>query len=195
MSAFNTPPDMYGGPGAQITGTWYNKRTGQSITVRDSFIDGEGMQIMTSNGALISGDEFSRDYIQVDNTVYDFDGKPTDEKDQIDYEEMFSHSTQVDYSAQVFPKQETFSAPTTTTPQPKQGDMKYQMLSKLFDKLTDTPSLDVNVIWNSIPVSELNMLKSFFDLTDEDISDYIYEHYCTDVEIKAAITSAVKRML
>lgn len=193
MSAFNnTPPDMYGGPGAQISGTWYNKRTGQSIVVRDTFIDGEGMQIMTSNGALISGDEFSRDYIQVDNTVYDFDGKPTDVQEPVNYEEMFSHSSQVDYSAQMFPKQETSS---TTTTQPKQRDMKYQMLSKLFDKLSDTPSLDVNVVWNSIPVSELNMLKSFFDLTDEDISDYIYEHYCTDVEIKAAITAAVKRML
>lgn len=193
MSALNnTPPDMYGGPGAQISGTWYNKRTGQSIVVRDSFIDGEGMQIMTSNGALISGDEFSRDYIQVDNTVYDFDGKPTDVQEPVDFEEMFSHPSQVDYSAQMFPKQETFSSTTT---QPKQGDMKYQMLSKLFDKLTDTPLLDINVVWNSIPISELNMLKSFFDLTDEDISDYIYEHYCTEVEIKKAIAEAIKRML
>ena len=46
-----------------------------------------------------------------------------------------------------------------------------------------------------IPISELNMLKNIFDLTNDDIAEYIYNNYCTDVEIKKAISDAITRMI
>jgi hypothetical protein len=61
--------------------------------------------------------------------------------------------------------------------------------------LEDFPRLDVNVIWDNIPISELKMLKNIFDISNEEIAEYIYDNYCTDVEIKKAISDAIQRMI
>jgi hypothetical protein len=39
------------------------------------------------------------------------------------------------------------------------------------------------------------MLKNIFDLTNDDIAEYIYNNYCTDIEIKKAISDAITRMI
>lgn len=57
-----------------ISGKWLNKRTGNQIMVRDSIIDGDNMMILSDIGQ-ISMDEFSRDYIQVSEDIYDNSGK------------------------------------------------------------------------------------------------------------------------
>ena len=184
-------PDMLGGPGMQITGKWYNKRTGKTITVRDSYFDSDGMQVMTSSGNMISGDEFTRDYIQCDDNVYDANGNPTGQHEEVDYEAMFSDmkssTPEMNYAADALLNQD--AQPLQAKPQNNPA------LDKLFSKLDDYPTLDVNIKWNKIPISELNMLKNIFDLTNDDIAEYIYNNYCTDVEIKNAISEALDRML
>lgn len=186
-------PDMLGGPGMQITGKWYNKRTGKTITVRDSYFDSDGMQIMTSSGNMISGDEFTRDYIQCDDNVYDANGNPTGQHEEVDYESMFADmktsTPEMNYAADALLKQD--AQPLQPFNQPQNNPA----LDKLFSKLDDYPTLDVNIKWNKIPISELNMLKNIFDLTNDDIAEYIYNNYCTDVEIKNAISEAIDRML
>ena len=84
------PMGMMGGPGMSISGKWYNKRTGRTIMVRDSYFDDAGMQVMTADGQMINGDEFSRDYIQCDETIYDENGQSTGQSEEIDYDAMFS---------------------------------------------------------------------------------------------------------
>ena len=186
-------PDMLGGPGMQITGKWYNKRTGKTITVRDSYFDSDGMQVMTSSGSMISGDEFTRDYIQCDDNVYDENGNPTGEHEEVDYEAMFSgmksSTAEMNYAADTLLKQDAQPLQQPTQPQNNPA------LDKLFSKLDDYPTLDINIKWDKIPISELNMLKNIFDLTNDDIAEYIYNNYCTDVEIKKAISESISRML
>ena len=75
--------------GPSIEGKWYNKRTGKTITVKDMMMSDEGMQIFTTDNQLIDGDEFSRDYIQCDDTVYDTNGNATGTSESVDYESMF----------------------------------------------------------------------------------------------------------
>ena len=76
--------------GPSIEGKWYNKRTGKTITVKDMMMSDEGMQIFTTDNQLIDGDEFSRDYIQCDDTVYDNNGNATGTIDKVDYNSMFA---------------------------------------------------------------------------------------------------------
>lgn len=190
------PMGMMGGPGMSISGKWYNKRTGRTIMVRDSYFDDAGMQVMTADGQMINGDEFSRDYIQCDETIYDENGQSTGQSEEIDYDAMFSgmksSTTEMNYAADTLLKQEAqVIKPTVTTVQQENNPA----LDKLFSKLDDYPSLDINIKWNKIPISELNMLKNIFDLTNDDIAEYIYNNYCTDVEIKKAISEAITRML
>lgn len=187
MGLYDTPMGN-----ASITGMWFNKRTGETINVRDSFSDGESLQIMTYEGNIISGDVFARDYIQCDDTIYDENGKSTGQTETIDYESMFgdmqSSTPEMNYAADALLKQDAQPL------QPVQSQNN-PALEKLFSKLDDYPTLDINIKWDKIPVSELNMLKNIFDLTDDDIAEYIYNNYCTDVEIKTAISQAIKRMI
>lgn len=188
------PMGMMGGPGMSISGKWYNKRTGKTIMVRDSYFDDAGMQVMTSDGQMINGDEFSRDYIQCDDTIYDANGQSTGQSEEIDYEAMFSgmqsSTGEMDYAADALLKQDAQVIKPTVVQQENNP-----ALDKLFSKLDNYPSLDINIKWDKIPISELNMLKNIFDLTNDDIAEYIYNNYCTDVEIKKAISEAITRML
>lgn len=190
------PMGMMGGPGMSISGKWYNKRTGRTIMVRDSYFDDAGMQVMTSDGQMINGDEFSRDYIQCDETIYDENGQSTGQSEEIDYDAMFSgmqtSTSEMNYASDTLLKQDAqVIKPTVQVVQPENNPA----LDKLFSKLDDYPTLDINIKWDKIPISELNMLKNIFDLTNDDIAEYIYNNYCTDVEIKKAISEAITRML
>ena len=190
------PMGMMGGPDMSISGKWYNKRTGRTIIVRDSYFDDAGMQVMTADGQMINGDEFSRDYIQCDETIYDENGQSTGQSEEIDYDAMFSgmqsSTPEMNYAGDTLLKQDALVIkPTVQAVQPENNPA----LDKLFSKLDDYPTLDINIKWDKIPISELNMLKNIFDLTNDDIAEYIYNNYCTDVEIKKAISEAITRML
>ena len=51
--------DFGSGPtGAMISGKWVNKLTGQVINVRDSFMDGDNLIIMSDKGQ-INGTDFT----------------------------------------------------------------------------------------------------------------------------------------
>ena len=155
------PMEMMGGPGMSISGKWYNKRTGKTIMVRDSYFDDAGMQVMTSDGQMINGDEFSRDYIQCDDTIYDANGQSTGQTEEIDYEAMFSgmqsSTGEMDYAADALLKQDAQVIKSTVAAVQQENN---PALDKLFSKLDDYPSLDINIKWNTIPISELNMLKN-----------------------------------
>jgi hypothetical protein len=185
---------MMGGPGMQITGSWYNKRTGKTILVRDSYFDDTGMQIMTAEGNMISGEEFARDYIQCDDTIYDAEGNSTGQHEAVDYDAMFG-GIENTFETPVNPVKTSSSSQSTAQVKTEVIPQNNPALEKLFSKLPDFPTLDINLKWDRIPIAELNMLKTIFDITDDDIAEYIYNNYCTPVEIKAAITEAIKRMI
>ena len=64
---------MMGGGGPMITGQWINQRTGERVTVRDSYMDGENMFVILTNGRQLTMEEF-QDYVQMSDDVYDEKG-------------------------------------------------------------------------------------------------------------------------
>ena len=39
------------------------------------------------------------------------------------------------------------------------------------------------------------MLKTYFDITDEDIADFVYTKYCTPETIKTSIKDAITKLI
>lgn len=177
--------------GPSIEGKWYNKRTGRTITVKDVMMSDEGMQIFTTDNQLIDGDEFSRDYIQCDDTIYDANGNSTGNSEPINYESMFAG---IDTDPQSFDNKPVYKDNNTTV-EPVVINKKFDTLDSLFSKLDKLPDVSCSISWKKIPKSELKMLKTYFDITDEDIADYVYTKYCTPETIKTSIKDAITKLI
>ena len=174
--------------GPSIEGKWYNKRTGKTVTVKDMMMSDEGMQIFTTDNQLIDGDEFSRDYIQCDDTVYDTNGNSTGTTEPIDYESIFAEADPQTLDTSVYNK--TANVEITVG-----VNKKFDTLDSLFSKLDKLPDVNCSISWKKIPKSELKMLKTYFDITDEDIAEYVYTKYCTPETIKTSIKDAITKLI
>ena len=73
-----------GGP--MITGQWINQKTGEQVTVRDSYIDGDDMYIMLTNGKQLTLSEF-QDYVQMSEETYDERGNNLGTQPQTSFRE------------------------------------------------------------------------------------------------------------
>ena len=178
--------------GPSIEGKWYNKRTGKTITVKDMMMSDEGMQIFTTDNQLIDGDEFSRDYIQCDDTVYDTNGNATGASESVDYESMFGG---IDTDPSVFNNNTSLYDDPAPTIESAVVNKKFDTLDSLFSKLEKLPEVSCSISWKKIPRSELKMLKTYFDITDEDIADFVYTKYCTPETIKTSIKDAITKLI
>ena len=178
--------------GPSIEGKWYNKRTGKTITVKDMMMSDEGMQIFTTDNQLIDGDEFSRDYIQCDDTVYDTNGNATGTSESVDYESMFGG---IDTDQSVFNNNTSLYDDPAPTIESAVVNKKFDTLDSLFSKLEKLPEVSCSISWKKIPRSELKMLKTYFDITDEDIADFVYTKYCTPETIKTSIKDAITKLI
>lgn len=178
--------------GPSIEGKWYNKRTGRTITVKDMMMSDEGMQIFTTDNQLIDGDEFSRDYIQCDDAVYDTNGNATGVAEPIDYESMFAG---IGTEPSIVDNTSIYNDTRTTVVEPPVVNKKFDTLDSLFSKLEKLPDVNCSISWKKIPKSELKMLKMYFDITDEDIAEYVYTKYCTPETIKTSIKDAITKLV
>ena len=178
--------------GPSIEGKWYNKRTGRTITVKDMMMSDEGMQIFTTDNQLIDGEEFSRDYIQCDDTVYDTNGNTTGTAEPVDYESMFAGMVPEPIA---FDNTPIYNDNKTSVVEPSEVNKKFDTLDSLFSKLDKLPVVGCSISWKKIPKSELKMLKTYFDITDEDIAEYVYTKYCTTETIKTSIKDAITKLV
>lgn len=202
---------MFGpmGGAPTISGKWYNKRTGNTIIVRDAFFMDNGMQVQTSTGEFIDGQTFSNEYIQMDEKVYDENGNVTG-TETIDYDAMFNDNISFNKTGES--KQEyvvsDFIVEPTNEPaivtgfnennqEQVTGDYMYEpavpvkvstldtykldILNKFFNSFKELPDIKFSVKWDNLPEYEINLMKNVFNISVDDIAVYITEKYC-DVE-------------
>lgn len=201
-----------GGP--MIAGKWMNQHTGEVVTVRDSYMDGENMFVSLSNGRQLTMQEF-QNYVQMSedggDTVeqiaaaakekkekqpkYDpslvFDGIDTTPSGgmsalqrQILSKEAASLGVSLDEDA---PK----AQPAECVPELSSGNEQERMIMKILDK-ADAPELSFNVVWDNCPCSELAVLKEYFGVTDADIAKTVIKKYVTKQDIDSVVTEWVK---
>ena len=175
--------------GIGISGRWLNKRNGQIINIRNSVMDGDNMIIITDKGQ-ISMTEFSRDYIQASDDIYDETGKIIGHE-EIKHEDYAENPDWLQI-------QETINTPRMhNVNQPKKPviNTNDQIIKKVFDKLTTYPKINVDIKWNDFPEAQMQTLVNFLDISIDDISKYIIKNYVNVEALALEITEILKSKL
>jgi hypothetical protein len=146
-----------------ISGKWMNKMTGDTVVVKNSVMDGEEMVIMTNKGVL-NMSEFSMNYIQVSDEVYDEHGnvvgnealnieqipQQTQNTPTLDYSTLTRGLTQQDLhniQQQV--------QPVTVAPVEDEDTM---LIRRILKKVSP-PEVKSTIEWTTYPTKQLEMLE------------------------------------
>ena len=194
-----------GGP----TGKWINMRTGKTILVKDTFTEGDRMTVMCSDGRMIPMSEFSRDYVQMDESQQNAQ-QPTAQVTQqarpaldesllmkgmgprpaeptkmvIDMPQDTSYAMDDICVDPAYAEAHNISVPVGEN----------ILVEKLLEKCK-APVITVDLKWDNAPMNELNMLKTIYDVTDEEIVDAVVEKFVSLEAIKEQMTSRVNELL
>lgn len=196
-----TPP-IEGGP--QITGKWFNPHSGDVINVRDSLIDGDEMYLITDKGRM-SMQEFQQ-YLQVDENDAIPNG-PVVPQPSADIKSQLAVTTTnegalspdldifVDKTIQELPKtnneQPIFQQPvqSSATVNTHKENKSFEMIDKIFTKSNIVPKIKLIIEDDNFPYNELAMLMEYFDVSPDDIAEYVKDKFITGDIIKDCIGS------
>ena len=176
------------GGGVNITGRWLNKRTGNVITVRQSVQDGDNMIIITDKGQL-SMEEFSRDYIQASDEVYNESGQVIDKapmKMDIDTSLIMDYENKSLYND---------SSDIKAKKQKSEISSNEQIIKKVFDKLTSYPEVEIIIKWEEFPKAQISTLVDFLDVNIDDISKYIVKKFGNVDTLTNSVSNLLKEKL
>lgn len=195
----------------QIQGDWINKNTGQKIHIKNSVIDGDQMIIITNLGQL-SMDEFSRNYIQVSDDMYDMNGKiiTTNEYTQqinknlpkvetLDTQEYIINDKPIDFNnierITITNDEAKATAFTINESSNTTSITNIGLIKKVFDKVNAKPEINVTINFNEFPKEQIATLVNFLDVSIDDISNYLYTEYVNENTVKEQIKSIINREL
>ena len=198
-----------------ITGTWSNRLTGDTIVVRNTVIDGDNMLIFTADGRQLTMEEF-QNYVQVSDEVYDEHGKmmyteksagPIVGRD-IENERRVKVGAQQPVQKKVVDKTvvdttvkkqkpeiydwDEINKKSTVTVEESESE---KLLNKLFEKIKLNIKVNLNIECDNFPETELKMLQNIYDVSSEDIAEYFKKHIIDDTIYVNAITNYVDDML
>ena len=198
-----------------ITGTWVNRMTGDKVVVRNTIIDGDDMLIMCTDGRQLKMSEF-QNYIQMsdDNSNSNNAGVSlgdirgiekerrvvvaTNNRQALYYDNPYEFNNHYDGDIHTTNNHEMyreFIEKPQIEEKPKQVSESEKLLNKLFEKIELDAELKVDLDCINFPSKELNMLRAIYDVTAEDISDYIVNHIINIDVFKSAVTQYVNEQL
>lgn len=173
-----------------LSGKWINKRTGTVVNVTNSVMDGDDMIIISDRGQ-ISMSEFSQDYIQTSDEIYDESGKV-----------IGKEPVNMDDFKQIKEWEESINSNinnnNTNNNQNIQQDnlnSNLQIIKKVFDKLTSYPTIKIDIEWDDFPKAQINTLVDYLDVSIDDISTYIVNNYADINSISKEMTNIIKSKL
>lgn len=183
--------DMIFGEGPILTGNWYNPKTGDSFTVRDTYFEDNNFYIMTTDGRRLDYDIVSQ-YVQSDKPIPKMEQPKPQSKTQIPQEVL---SQMENNNADNFMTDEDkaliwggeVQQPTNTISlqapgQLVNGESEDEMLVRRILKRSTTPYVDCKVNWKSFPIKQMEML----DMMAVDV-DTIVDYYIKDIDLEKLI--------
>ncbi len=183
MNQFGNNEPQFGGGSMTISGNWINKNTGKQVIVRDSIIDGDDMIVITDQGQ-ISMNDFSNNYIQVSDDIYDESGAVVG-KENVDISEFIKPNNIIE--------KPIIREKPVVTPQAPVVEQDDSMIKKVFDKLTTYPSINISVEWDNFPEAQINTLVNFLDVDINDISKYIIKNYLNNDIIAKQVSNMLNK--
>lgn len=167
--------------GLDFHGEWFNKRTGEKVTVKQAIQDGQNMKIILMNGQQIDMQVFSQNYLQVTDDIYDESGKKISSA-PVQSSEVKIQPKKINNVPKVKSLDEPLFSEDVEVIKPDQPIINTQHKSEksntkfdIIDKILKVNRPNINVIleWEKPPIAELKMLNTYFDIKASDIADYI----------------------
>lgn len=208
MQNFDAGP---GGPA--ISGRWINRQTGKIVNVRDSIIEGDDMIVITDTGNINMMD-FSRNYVQASENIYDEHGNIIGTEEVDPSEIIYNARKQKQASSKAAQKQKKSEVDvfvdeneqsnedmfaddaelifgknndTRQAPVKKSANPKLDVIGKIFDKIDSKPRIEIRLQWADFPAEDIQVLGKYFDITNEDIASYLCDKYVTKEDIASAV--------
>lgn len=190
------PGMMFGGEGPVMQGTWYNPKTGDAFTVRDSFFEDNQYVVTTTDGRYLRYDQI-QSYIQTEMKLDELKQMKSEniikQDEQLPAEVSELISTNDEYSNDSMMLEEDialinnthtpvklgniYEPLATVTPKSNfiQDDTPVDMNNAIIEKAlknTVKPDFSINVKWTDYPVKEIEMLKDIMDIPTEEIVEW-----------------------
>ena len=180
--------DMPGGPGApEIKGTWISKKTGAEVQVRDCIIAENGMSVMLSDGRMIDMDEFSTEFYQISDDIYDSNGNIIGKADGNNPVPVPPYNPGPGECQPPHHHHPVPPCPPKPHPEcPVDVEKKHMnMVTDVFSKVNPVPEVTCGstLTINNAPLSQLQMLIDIFGVHIEDIAIYLYQNYYTPEKV------------
>ena len=188
-----------------ISGKWTNIHNGKEIFVRDSFIDGDNMIVRTIDGNIIPMTEFSNNYVQsqeVDEaTARSVIQQPVAPQSYGDIKPDFGEKVILKNDDTKDNNIKTNNLDTTsryveTHKEDKAEDKLFRkktLIGKIFEKISTKPNINLTFDWTEYPEKEMSMLMEYFDVSNDDIANYIYKTYFNENIIKESILKLIQK--
>lgn len=208
------PGMMFGGEGPIMQGTWYNPKTGDAFTVRDSFFEDNQYVVTTTDGRYLRYDQLQQ-YVQTDMKLEDIKHAHNKQHKNENIKESLPKeiSNLIDDGSEdiyfgdnnlLLPEDmDLLNKPIHTTnmqqtqsnklgniyapPVPNAAapiDMNTTIIEKAL-KNTAKPNFSINVKWDNYPSKEIEMLKDIMDIPVTEIVDWYLDSIRLDEFIMA----------
>lgn len=188
---------MFGGEGPIMQGNWYNPRTHDIFTVRDSFFEDNNYVVMTTDGRCLNYNQI-QEYIQSDAPIDQlkamFEKEKKDKHEEIPAEiKSLLATDEDDLSQYMIPEDDIYNngglgninqkhiAAAASHQQPVYNDVPVSINKTIIEKglkNTNGPKLTITVDWTDYPEKEIAMLTGMMDIPHEEIADW----YCGNLD-------------
>ena len=159
----------------QISGTWMNKYTGDIVRVHNNIIDGDQMILITDKGQ-ITMNEFSDNYIQASEDIYNDQGQIIDHAPVAIDEIKISQPSILDIPIGMTTSNYTQVIKENNTEKNKQTEEpeSFKILDKFFNKIDNKENLiAIDIDFNILPKEKLETIVDYMDISVEELSQYI----------------------
>lgn len=159
----------------QISGAWMNKYTGDIVRVHNNIIDGDQMILITDKGQ-ITMNEFSDNYIQASEDIYNDQGQIIDHAPVEIDEIKISQPSILDIPIGMTTSNYTQVIKENNTEKNKQTEEpeSFKILDKFFNKIDSKENLiTIDIDFNILPKEKLETIVDYMDISVEELSQYI----------------------
>lgn len=159
----------------QISGVWMNKYTGDIVRVHNNIIDGDQMILITDKGQ-ITMNEFSDNYIQASEDIYNDQGQIIDHAPVAIDEIKISQPSILDIPIGMTTSNYTQVIKENNTEKNKQTEEPeaFKILDKFFNKIDSKENLiTIDIDFNILPKEKLETIVDYMDISVEELSQYI----------------------
>ena len=159
----------------QISGAWMNKYTGDIVRVHNNIIDGDQMILITDKGQ-INMNEFSDNYIQASEDIYNDQGQIIDHAPVAIDEIKISQPSILDIPIGITTSNYTQVIKENNTEKNKQTEEpeSFKILDKFFNKIDNKENLiTIDIDFNILPKEKLETIVDYMDISVEELSQYI----------------------